>query len=102
MRTSPLARALARHAIALSAAALLLAAPARADEPVHSQATPSHTGDARGGLLLLSFLVPLPLPLALVAPPSATRPPVATSREGDRPPAASAAPTARVARRTAR
>jgi hypothetical protein len=51
-----------------------LARPAAADEPAHPRPAPARDG---GALLLLSFLVPLPLPMALVAPPEATRVPAA-------------------------
>lgn len=61
----------------LAAAALLvacsgLAGPAAAEEAAHPRAEPARGG---GALLLLSFLVPLPLPMALVAAPQATRAP---------------------------
>lgn len=75
------ARARARLALVLPALALLLTSPARADapvrpQPVHSKASAAH-GDDRPGLLLLSFLVPLALPLALVVPPATSRRPEA-------------------------
>ncbi len=79
MSTTPKRRALAHLATLASTLALLGALPARAGEPVHSQATPRRA-DSGGGLLFLSFLVPLPLPLALVAPPSSSRPPVETGQ----------------------
>jgi hypothetical protein len=100
VRTKTYPRALARLAIVLSALALSGALPARADERIHSEANPGHT-DTGGGLLLLSFLLLPGLPLALVAPPSASRPPVATSpavNASHRPPAP-AAPAQQVAKR---
>lgn len=98
MRSSSNRRAHARHAALASALLLLFAAPARAEESLHSKTTPARA-DTRAGLLLLSFLVPLPLPLALVAPPAASRPPVPTSEREARRAPAPAAPAARVAKR---
>ncbi len=104
MRSDLLLRSLPRRAALASALALLgvaAAAPARADGPIHSQA--SSTGaESRRGLLLLSFLVPLPLPLVLVAPPAASRPPEVPTQRADRQPPLPAAPAARVAGRTGR
>jgi hypothetical protein len=98
-------RALARLSALASALALLAAPPARAGDDVHSQTTPpAPRGDPRGGLLLLSFLVPLPLPLALVAPPAASRPPVSSGpalAAGGRAPAP-APPAARAVRQARR
>jgi len=61
-------------AAALAAAWLGLAGPAAADEPARARprAEPARGG---GALLLLSFLVPLPLSMALVTSPQATHAP---------------------------
>jgi hypothetical protein len=78
-------------AAALLAAAWGLLAPVGAEEPVaseehaHARVEPARGG---GALLLLSFLVPMPLPMALVAPPQVTRSP--------RPPADPCSSTPRV------
>lgn len=93
-------RALARLAQVPVALALLSSVPAWAGEPIHSQAKRTRT-DTRGGLLLLSFLVPLPVPLALVAPPAASRGPVAAGERGARRQVAAEAPGVQLGERAA-
>jgi hypothetical protein len=66
-------------AFTVTLATLATAAPARAEPPPTSGAAQARPADrprrdTGGGLLLLSFLVPLPVPMAFVAPAS-TRPP---------------------------
>lgn len=73
--------ALAAGVVSLAATSALAGEPPRPQPAQARPADPPRHGDRGGGLLLLSFLVPLPVPMAFVAPAASRPPPATGSRE---------------------